>query len=267
MSNNLNHFHHITCDTSQENITWYASSSSLLQKVHVIPPFFNWTCLLLIFVGNLSYKTLQIINKTFGGILIFHRLLNISSWCVPTLKLSKAKYDELIMNKFDGSGFQHQQSSPSPWITTLLIKELSSSTKVFFHSYQISLSFKFSLPPTSYPSIHFFHISFCSELTNRLANLYWNLSPPNHLSFQNLVLAPFPNFHSTNSSNHTLPSPPHTNFKSLHQINSWELTPPSPKASKPKYFEFKTLSHKAPLLWNKFHLHLASNLVILLHDH
>lgn len=51
---------------------------------------------------------------------------------------------------------------------------------------------------------------------------------------------------------------PHTNFKSLHQIDSWDLTPPSPKPFNPEYFEFKTLSHKPLYYGTKFHLHLAS---------
>jgi len=69
---------------------------------------------------------------------------------------------------------------------------------------------------------------FCFELRNNLGNLVWKHSPLTQQSCQNRVCPSFLIFHSNMLSNHPSLLPPHTNFKSLHQIITPQLNPTHP---------------------------------------
>ena len=67
-----------------------------------------------------------------------------------------------------------------------------------------------------------------------------------------------PIFHTTKSTNHLSSSLLHILFMFIHQIDSFDVIPQSLNPCQLKYLESNTLSNSSPLLWKRFHLHLAS---------
>lgn len=136
---------------------------------------------------------------------------------------------------------------------------LNSSTKVVSHSNHglLHLNFQTHLPSSHFP-ISQTKASFCSKFKNYLGKAFIRLPSPTEASLQNLIFIQCPTFHLAISSNRPSFSLPHTLFKSLHQNDSKCLTSPDPRPHQLPYFESRTFTQSASLLWNKFHFHFTS---------
>lgn len=118
---------------------------------------------------------------------------------------------------------------------------------------------KFSNPPIISPTTDLFYTCiFLFQIKEKPCKFMLQTLTPTPSILPKSSTWPIPIFHTTKSTNHLSSSLLHILFMFIHQIDSFDVIPQSLNPCQLKYLESNTLSNSSPLLWKRFHLHLAS---------